>query len=68
MSTTTNLKITGMTCNHCVMHTTKALESVAGAENVKVDLESGSATVEGGADLEKLISAVKEVGYQAVIA
>ena len=65
MTDTTALKITGMTCEHCVRHATKALESVAGAENVKVNLQQGSATVEGSADTEQLILAVKEVGYEA---
>jgi copper chaperone CopZ len=68
MTDTTNLKITGMTCDHCVRHATKALESVDGAENVKVDLQQGSATVEGSVDAEQLISAVKEAGYQAELA
>jgi copper chaperone len=67
MSTTINLKVTGMTCNHCVMHTTKALEGVNGVENVSVSLEEGSATVTGNADTEQLIAAVKEAGYEAEI-
>lgn len=29
---TKTLHIKGMTCNHCVMHVTKALEGVAGVE------------------------------------
>lgn len=65
MSDTTNLKITGMSCNHCVKNATKALEAVDGVDNVEVSLEPGAATVAGNADVEKLISAVKEAGYQA---
>lgn len=67
MSNTINLKVAGMTCNHCVMHTTKALESVDGVENVSVSLEEGSAAVTGNADTDNLIAAVKKAGYEAVV-
>ncbi len=65
MNTTTELKITGMTCNHCVMHTKKALEAVTGVDNAEVSLEPGSAKVAGTADVDALIAAVKEAGYTA---
>ena len=61
-----NLKIDGMSCSACVGHVTKALESVAGVSNVSVDLERGSAHVEGQSlDLDELIAAVEEEGYEA---
>jgi copper chaperone len=61
----TQLKITGMTCGHCRQAVTEALESVDGVETVRVDLERGSAEVEGNADLKALVTAVEEEGYQA---
>lgn len=61
----TNLKVEGMTCHHCVMAVTKALESVAGVRSAAVDLEKGSAVVDGDADLQAMIAAVQEEGYQA---
>ncbi len=67
MSNTTHLKVTGMTCNHCVMHTKKALESVAGVDSVEVNLEASSAIVTGTVDSAHLISAVKEAGYEAEV-
>ena len=42
----TTIKITGMSCNHCVMAVTKALNTVDGVANVKVSLEEGSAAFE----------------------
>ena len=33
------VKIKGMTCNHCVMAVTKALNEIDGIKDVKVDLE-----------------------------
>lgn len=61
----TNLKVEGMTCRHCVVAVTKALESVAGVEGARVDLASGSAVVEGEADVQAMIAAVREEGYRA---
>ena len=68
MSDTVNLAITGMTCNHCVMHATKALQAVAGVEQVEVTLEPGAAVVQGSADPAQLIEAVKGAGYSAQVA
>ena len=59
------LKVTGMTCNHCVMHVTNALKGVAGVSQAKVSLEKGEAVVEGSAKVADLSAAVKEEGYEA---
>ena len=67
MSDVIHLKITGMTCNHCVMHTNKALQSVPGVESVEVTLEPGAAKITGNADNEALIAAVKDAGYEAEV-
>ncbi|MCP3852972.1 MAG: heavy metal-binding protein [Gammaproteobacteria bacterium] len=65
MSKTIVLKITGMSCKHCVMNATKAIEAVAGVENVDVSLEPGGAVVVGRAEVEPLIEAVTNAGYEA---
>ena len=62
------LNITGMTCNHCEKAVREALESVPGAEDVKVDLASGEATVDGPVDVRTMIRAVEKEGYQATVA
>ena len=62
-----NLKITGMTCEHCVRATTKALEGVPGVESAEVTLDPGGAVVRGQADIDALIAAVKEEGYEAEV-
>ena len=59
------LKVTGMTCNHCVMHVTKALKGVSGVKKADVSLERGEATVEGSPKVGELIAAVQEAGYEA---
>jgi len=65
---TTELKISGMTCKHCVSNATRALEGVPGVKSADVRLQPGGATVKGSADLTQLIAAVKEIGYEAQVA
>ncbi len=65
MTNMIKLKITGMTCNHCVQNASRALEGVQGVETVELQLEPGSASITGTADTAQLIAAVKEAGYDA---
>ena len=59
------LKLTGMTCGHCVSAATKALEKVPGVEKAEVTLKPGAAVVHGDAPVAALIAAVAEEGYEA---
>lgn len=59
------LKLTGMTCEHCVRAVTKALESVPGVEEAEVSLNPGGAVVHGKADPQQLIAAIRGEGYEA---
>ena len=63
----TTLRITGMTCNNCVRHVGKALQSVPGVKSVDVSLPDQRANVEHetSADLAALVAAVEKAGYQA---
>jgi copper ion binding protein len=64
---TKTLDVEGMTCNHCVMHVTNALKEVAGVSNVKVDLASKKAVVEGTKlDDNAMKAAVTDAGYVVV--
>ena len=58
-------KIEGMTCDHCVMHVTNALESVEGVKSAKVSLKKKEAIVKAdeSVGVEKLQSAVTAAGY-----
>ncbi len=62
------LNVTGMTCNHCVQSVTKALQAVAGVENVSVSLATGCARIDGNASSPALIRAIEEEGYKAQVA
>jgi copper chaperone len=62
------LKISGMSCSHCVGHVREALAGVAGVTGpVEVSLERGEASVAGNADPQALVAAVAAEGYSAVL-
>ena len=62
------LKVTGMSCQHCVRAVEAALGGVAGViRGEPVELESGRALVEGEVDPQALVAAVKEAGYGAEV-
>ena len=66
----TTLKVSGMTCNHCVHAVTQALMGVDGVYQADVDLGSGKAQVrydEARADTSTMTSAVAEEGYEAEV-
>jgi copper chaperone len=65
---TIELTVNGMTCGHCERAVLGALKSVPGVQDVRVDLKGNSATVQGNADVQALIAAVKEEGYAAHLA
>lgn len=60
------LKIEGMMCSHCEMHTKKALEALDGVTNAEVSHESGTAVVTLEKDIadDILKQAVSEQGYK----
>ena len=61
----TRLAVQGMTCSHCSAAVKSALEAVPGVESATVDLDAGSAAVEGAAPLADLVKAVADEGYSA---
>lgn len=61
------LTVSGMSCDGCVEHLTRSLESVEGVRNVQVDLMSRTARVEHDDTVcqpSDLVAAVRRVGYQ----
>jgi hypothetical protein len=59
----TTYSIEGMTCNHCVMHATKAIREVPGVQDVSVSLTEKKAVVSGEHDSHKIKQAIKAAGY-----
>lgn len=61
----TTLTVDGMSCDGCEEAVTDALESVPGVEDAEADESADRATVRGEADVDDLIAAVEEAGYEA---
>ncbi len=60
------IKIQGMSCQHCVMSVSKALNSIPGLTNVRVNLVTGEATFENPRNVsqDKIRQAVEDAGYK----
>ena len=67
MTKTLMFDVKGMTCDNCVQHVTKAVRGVAGVRDVKVDLATNSAKVDGDFDEKQIIEAIVEEGYEAAV-
>ncbi|MBU0485894.1 MAG: cation transporter [Proteobacteria bacterium] len=59
------IKITGMSCNHCVASVTKTLNEIVGIKNVQVDLKQGQATYdeEKPVSIETIRAAISAIGF-----
>jgi copper chaperone len=64
-----NLSVSGMTCDACVKHVEKAINSIAGVQKVEVDLTSGAVKVQGNVSqhVKEMIVALEESGYCAEV-
>jgi copper chaperone len=67
----TNVSVSGMTCGHCVSAVSEEIESLAGVENVEIDLNAGgisTVTITSTQELSPsdIGEAVAEAGYLVV--
>lgn len=62
------IKISGMSCAHCVGHVATALKEICGVKNVDVNLAEQQAIVELAHEVDdnKIKAAIDEAGYQVV--
>ncbi|GAA1938283.1 hypothetical protein GCM10009775_32950 [Microbacterium aoyamense] len=65
---TSDVQVTGMTCEHCVSSVTEELLAIDGVEGVSVDLKAGGAsrvTIRSSTPIAPAIveAAVEEAGY-----
>jgi uncharacterized membrane protein YraQ (UPF0718 family)/copper chaperone CopZ len=59
------VKVNGMTCNHCKANVQNNLASIAGIDNIDIDLESGKVTMTGDEiDLTEVKNKVESIGYE----
>ncbi|BHH82536.1 heavy-metal-associated domain-containing protein [Desulforhopalus sp. 52FAK] len=58
------IKISGMSCQHCVGAVTKALEEIDGLTEVSVDLDTGEASfVNAGIERSTIQAAINQIGF-----
>lgn len=60
------LKVSGMTCGHCVSAVSKAVRAIQAVEDVMVDLATGTVTVAGNPDTRAVRDAIEGEGYEIV--
>jgi copper chaperone len=62
----TTIKVSGMTCGHCVSAVTMELSLLPSVTEVNVDLESGQVEITSDEvlDQSKIASAIDEAGYE----
>ncbi|MCI0471225.1 MAG: SO_0444 family Cu/Zn efflux transporter [Candidatus Aminicenantes bacterium] len=57
------IKIPDMTCQHCKMRISEALQSIPGVKSVFIDLNNKEVTVEGAVDKNLILERIREEGY-----
>ena len=64
----TILKVKGMSCQHCVMSVTKALNQLEGIKNVQVDLAKGEVRFDNMKEVasDRIEKAIQEAGYEVI--
>lgn len=60
------IKVKGMSCQHCVMSVTNALNQLEGIKNVQVDLEKGEVRFDNmkGMASNRIKKAIEDAGYE----
>ena len=64
----TVFKVKGMSCQHCVMSVTKALNQLEGIKNVQVDLQQGEVRFENpnAVPSDRIKKAIEDAGYEVI--
>lgn len=68
MTTTTEYRVTGMSCGHCESAVRAEVSEIAGVTGVEVSAATGLLSVTSDAPLDDaaVLAAVDEAGYEAV--
>ena len=61
---TYQIKVKGMTCQHCVKAVTKAVQGLDADAKLAVDLASGLVSVETALSRKDVVKAIDEEGYE----
>jgi copper chaperone len=68
MAKKTEIKVLGMSCQHCVSSVEKALKDLKGVRDLNVSLDQEKADInydESEVDLKAMKKAIKDAGYTA---
>jgi len=62
------LKVQGMSCQHCVMSVTKALNQLDGIKNVQIDLATGEVRFDNTKNTasERIEKVIMDAGYEII--
>ena len=62
------IKVKGMSCQHCVMSVTKALNQLEGIQNIQVDLQKGEVQFDNskGITSNRIEKAISDAGYEVI--
>ena len=62
------LKVKGMSCQHCVMSVTKALNQLEGIESVQVDLAKGEVRFDNKKEVPsgRIVKAIEDAGFEVM--
>jgi copper chaperone len=62
------LKVKGMSCQHCVMSVTKALNQLDGIKNVQIDLAKGEVRFDNTKSVtsDQIQKAITDAGYEII--
>ena len=60
--------VQGMTCGHCVKAVTRAVQEQDAAARVEVDLAARQVRVQSVLEAERILTAIRDEGYQADVA
>jgi copper chaperone len=66
---TQNLKVQGMSCQHCVHAVTSSVSALSGVDSVEVSLEKSLVTVgfdPAKTSLQSITTAIEDEGYSVV--
>ena len=61
----TIITVDGMSCTGCEDNVTDALGELPGVESASADHEAGTATAEGNVDVDAIVAAIEDAGYEA---
>ncbi len=62
------LRVKGMSCQHCVMSVTKALNQLDGIKDVQIDLAAGEVRFENTRDVaaDRIKAAIEKAGFEVL--